>query len=331
MTVMPKKIVVIGGGTGTHTVLSGLKKYPADVVDLVAIVTVADSGGSTGRLRDEFGVLPVGDFRMALVGLAEEKASSVMRKLFLYRFSKGEGLEGHNFGNLFLTALTDILGSEEKAIEYASRILRVRGRVLPVTVANINLVAEYEHGLSVYGESNIDEPSPTLFGRKITAVRVEPEAIISPHAKKEIESADLIVLGPGDLHTSILPNIVVGGVAEAIRTSSAKKGYIMNLMTKRGQTEGFTASDYVSEMEKYLGIPLDYILTNTTAMPADMVNTYQEAGEGIVVGNMQEDKRIIAGDFLSSLVVQKKEGDSLKRSLLRHDPEKLATALMKLL
>ncbi len=308
-----------------------MKKYPADVVDLVAIVTVADSGGSTGRLRDEFGVLPVGDFRMALVGLAEENASSVMRELFLYRFSKGEGLKGHNFGNLFLTALTDILGSEEKAIEYASRILRVRGRVLPVTVSNINLVAEYEHGLSVYGEANIDEPHQSLFGRKITDVRVEPEARVSSRAQKEIESADLIVLGPGDLHTSILPNIVVGGVAQAIRDSSAKKVYIMNLMTKRGQTEGFTASDYVVEMERYLGEPLDHILMNTADMPADLVRTYNKWGEGVVSNNISKDTRMIATDLLSLIDVEKKQGDLLRRSLLRHDPEKLATALMKLL
>src|SRR3989344_7509047 len=171
-----KKVVVIGGGTGTYTVLSGLKKYPPDFFDLTAIVTVADSGGSTGWLRDEFGYLPVGDFRMALVALADDnETSAVLRNLFLYRFNKGTGLNGHNFGNLFLVAMTDIAGSEEGAIALASRVLRIRGKVLPVSREKLTLVAAYENGATTRGEAHIDEPDETHDGAlRIKNLSVEP-------------------------------------------------------------------------------------------------------------------------------------------------------------
>ena len=205
------KVVVIGGGTGSHTLLSGLKKYP---FDLTSIVTVADSGGSTGRLRDEFGSLPVGDFRMALTALAPtDEEAEILRKLFLYRFDKGEaGLKGHSFGNLFLVALGNILGSNEKAIQYTSKILRVTGKVLPVTSQPLNLVAEYEDGSILYGEASIDEPPKGHNGKqRIKKLWVEPDLVITADASYEILNADYVILGPGDLYTSILANIVING------------------------------------------------------------------------------------------------------------------------
>ena len=258
-----KKIVVIGGGTGTYTVLSGLKKFP---VDLTAIVTVADSGGSTGRLRDEFGFLPPGDFRMALVALSpEEDDQQVFRQLFMYRFSQGEpGLKGHNFGNLLLTALTDILGSEEQALSYASKILRIKGKVLPVTTESVSLVASYENGTVLKGETFIDEPPKTHdCAQKIKDLWLEPEAVCTPSVTQTILNADMIILGPGDLYTSILANVIVKGVATALQKTNAKLVYIVNLMTKYGQTSGFKASNHVEELTKYVGRYPDLVLVDT--------------------------------------------------------------------
>src|SRR3989344_1853527 len=205
-----KRIVVIGGGTGTYTVLSAIKHIKD--IDITAIVTSADSGGSTGVLRDHFGQLPVGDFRQCLVALADEgNGDNILRDLFQYRFSKGgSGLEGHNFGNLLIAVLRDILGSEEEAFRKASKILNVKGRVFPVTYDDIQLVAKYSDGSIGYGEAMIDEPPPTHDGSmKIEQLWVQPKAKINKKAKEALEAAHYIILGPGDLYTSILANIVI--------------------------------------------------------------------------------------------------------------------------
>ncbi|HEY0964180.1 MAG TPA: 2-phospho-L-lactate transferase CofD family protein, partial [Candidatus Paceibacterota bacterium] len=180
-----KNIIIIGGGTGTHTILRGLKRYQKQV-NLSAIVTMADSGGSTGRLRDEFGYLPVGDVRMALAALASDidEHEELLRQLFLYRFDRGNGLSGHNFGNLLLVALTDILGSEEEAIRAAARVLRVQGQVVPVTTQPVDLVATYDDGVVLVGEHLIDEPSLDRLHRKITHLSVQPQATISARAEE---------------------------------------------------------------------------------------------------------------------------------------------------
>ncbi len=326
-----KKVVVIGGGTGTFTVLSGLKKFP---LDLTAIVTVADSGGSTGKLRDEFGYLPPGDFRMALVALSDENDQQVLRKLFLYRFSQGnEGLKGHNFGNLFLTALTDVLGSEKLALDYASRILRVEGRVLPVTNKNIQLVASYENGSELMGEANIDEPPSTHdCSSKISDLWLEPSATCSPDVTEEIMSADMIILGPGDLYTSILANIIVDGVAAAIKKSSAKLVYIMNLMTKYGQTTDFSAGDHVDELSKYLKCFPDLVIMNDSPFPEEVLRFYEEENEFPVEDDLDgHSYELLRGNFMAETVFQKDSSDKLKRSLIRHDTDKLAWELMKIL
>jgi uncharacterized cofD-like protein len=295
---------------------------------------MADSGGSTGRLRDEFGYLPVGDVRMALAALASDidHHEELLRELFLYRFDKGEGLSGHNFGNLLLVALTDILGSEEAAIRAAGKVLRVQGQVLPVTNEKVHLVAKYSDGQVVTGEHAIDEPTPERQQHAITHVSVTPHATISERAEDALLQADLIVLGPGDLYTSVLANIVVDGVPEAIRNSAATIVYVSNLMTKRGQTTGMGVAEHVAELKKYIGQTPDCVLVNTTPLPAELSEKYAADGEYLVEFNLESNGcRVIPADLLATQAVQTAAGDVLKRSLIRHDSRKLARKLIELL
>lgn len=323
----------MGGGTGTHTILRGLKRYQKQV-SLSAIVTMADSGGSTGRLRDEFGYLPVGDVRMALAALASDidEHEELLRELFLYRFDKGNGLSGHNFGNLLLVALTDILGSEEEAIRAAARVLRVQGQVVPVTTEKVDLVATYTDGVTVVGEHAIDEPPADRLDKKIVQLAVTPAATISPRAEEVILNADLIVLGPGDLYTSVLANCVIDGVADAIRHSTASVVYVSNLMTKAGQTSGMGVAEHVAEITRYTGRTPDYVLVNTGQLPEELLIRYAEDGEYPVRFNYEAGtSKIIPADMLAGEVVQTASGDVLKRSLIRHDPRKLARKIMDIL
>lgn len=252
-----KKIVAIGGGTGTFMVLSALKDRP---VHLTAVVSMADDGGSTGVLRDEYGVLPPGDVRRALVALS--RANGSMRALFNYRFGRG-GLAGHSFGNLFLSALEKSTGSFASAVEQASRILNINGEVAPITFDNIRLHAQLTDGVVVRGETNIDIPKSGARA-PIKKIWLEPQARLNPRVRQVLAEADVIVMGPGDLYTSIIPNLLVRGAREAIAKSKAKKVFICNLMTKSGETDGFTAEDFVAVMEHYLGAGvLDYAIFNS--------------------------------------------------------------------
>lgn len=325
-----KRIVVIGGGTGTHTILSGLKRYVPDV-KLQVIVTMADSGGSTGRLRDEFGYLPVGDVRMALAALADEDEATgrLLRELFLYRFDKGAGLSGHNFGNLFLIALTDILHSEEEAIRVASHVLRVKGEVLPVTTAKTDLVAEYEDGVVVRGETLIDEPHGYRDRKRIVKLYTEPVSEITESARTAIREADVIILGPGDLYTSVLANCVVAGVREAISGSQATLVHVTNLMTKFGQTTDMGAQEHIDELALYAGKNPDIVFLNNAPLPEALVGRYAETGETPVRDNVSGAYQVVRGDFLAEEAVVSGSGDVLKRSLIRHDPRKLAAAIMQ--
>jgi uncharacterized cofD-like protein len=328
-----KQIAVIGGGTGTHTVLRGLKRYQKRV-DLSAIVTMADSGGSTGRLRDEFGYLPVGDVRMALAALASDidEHEELLRELFLYRFDKGNGLSGHNFGNLLLVALTDILGSEERAIEAAARVLRVQGNVVPVTTEKVNLVAKYEDGVILVGEHLIDEPPTDRCSKRIVELSVTPAATISARAEAVLLSSDLIVLGPGDLYTSVLANCVIDGVPDAIRHSAAKVVYVCNLMTKAGQTTDMGVAEHVSEIAKYIKRIPDYVIVNTAPLPTDLLARYAEDAEYPVVFNYEGGEcKVVPADLLAGEIVETASGDVLKRSLIRHDPRTLARKIMDLI
>lgn len=267
-----KNIVTVGGGTGTFTVLSALKKYP---VHLAAIVSMADDGGSTGMLRDQYGVLPPGDVRRALVALSE--SSGTMRDLFNYRF-KGGGLQEHNFGNLFLAALEKVTGSFSSALAETSNILNISGEVAPVTFDDVRLFAKLTDGKIIRGETNIDIPR-TADRAKVKEVWLEPEGRMNPSLKRIFKSADLIVIGPGDLYTSIVPNLLVPGVKEEIRRSKAKKVFICNLMTKRGETDGFSGEDFLHAVEKYLGKNvLDFAIFNNKRPPERLLRKYRREG-----------------------------------------------------
>jgi uncharacterized cofD-like protein len=328
-----KRIVTIGGGTGTHTVLRGLKQYQ-NKVDLTAVVTMADSGGSTGRLRDEFGYLPVGDVRMALAALASDidQHEELVRELFLHRFAKGSGLNGHNVGNLLLVALTDILSSEEAAIAAAGKLLRVQGRVLPVSTDPTDLIATYSDGVIITGEHQIDEPHPDRHQHQIQQIAVSEAVQVSERVQKAIAEADLIVLGPGDLYTSVLANVVVPGVATALRDTTATLVYVSNLMTKQGQTSGMGVSEHLAEITTYIGRAPDAVLVNVNHLPADLLATYAADQEFPVVFNYEATTtKVVPADLLASETIPTKAGDTLKRSLIRHDPDKIARKLIDLL
>jgi uncharacterized cofD-like protein len=329
---LKKSIVVIGGGTGTYPILRGLKKY-ADGLNITAIITMADSGGSTGRLRDEFGQLPVGDVRMALTALASEsdEGDLLLRELLLHRFDKGEGLNGHNFGNLFMVALTQILGSEAKAVKAASRILRVKGRVLPVTEDDLHIVASYDDGVVIEGEHEIDEPPEERFTHHITNLTTNPKGHITEDAKEAIMNADLILLGPGDLYSSLLANCVIEGVPEAIQASKAKFVFASNLMSRPGQTHGFTSCDHVAEVVKYVGRTPDIVIVNTGEVPPHLLEKYALNFQFPVRDDCEhKGYEVIRENLLSPEEVVKRSGDVLQRSLVRGDGDKFAELLVTL-
>lgn len=330
-----KKVVVIGGGTGTYTLLRGLRHY-SDQIDITAIVTMADSGGSTGRLRDEFGQLPVGDVRQALAALAPDVAGTedVLRSLFLYRFDKGEGLSGHNFGNLFLTALTEMLGSEVAAIAVAGQLLRICGRVVPVTTDDVHLVATYASGRHVIGEHLIDEPEVVYRRDRIVSLGVTPDAVITSAARAALEEADAIVFGPGDLYTSILANCVVGGVREVLQTSRAKHIFVANLMARGGQTIGMSLGDYLAEFERYAGVVPEVVLIPDAPLPPALVARYaQEEDVHPVLYDLgpYEMVSLVTAPLVSQTIAVRGAGDVLMRSYIRHDSAALAEAVIAVL
>lgn len=330
---MGKNIVVVGGGTGTYTVLSGLKKYPN--LYLSAIVSMTDSGGSNRVIRDEFGLLPTSDLRQCMVALASDNSDETLRKLFSYRYVAGTGISGMTFGNLFMAALTDILGSQERAIEETCKILKVKGKIIPVTLDNTELVATYDNDIQVLGEHLIDEPSKKTIYHKIINLEVFPKALASKESLLAFKNADLIVLGPGDLYTSTLCNVVVGGIANAINNSKAKKVYVMNLMTRFGQTDGFTASDHINELEKYLGVGvIDYCLVNKRGTIPKSALAWYKKNDTIPVRDdlgARNDPKILRRNLASSSQYEKVSSDQLVRSLIRHDPDRLARAIVSLL
>lgn len=318
-----KKITVIGGGTGTFVVLSGLKNFQ---LDLSVVVSMMDSGGSTGRLRDQLGILPPGDLRQCLVALSD--APILWRKLFLYRFEKGD-LKGHNFGNIFLAALEKVSRSYDEAIETVAYVLKTKGKVVPVTLNKLHLVVEYENGKKVTGEGLIDENHSEK--SRIDNAYLEPKGKANSKAIKNIEDSDFIVIGPGDLYTSIIPVLLVDGIKDAIIKSQAKIIYIMNLMTKSGQTTSYKASDHVNDLVKYLGVEPNFILINNGSINSATISSYERYNEVRVVNDFKKnDYQIIAKDLIDVKKVEKNSSDILYRSILRHDSEKVAKELKKI-
>lgn len=323
-----QKIVTIGGGSGSFMVLTGLKKYP---VDLSAVVNMADDGGSSGILRDELGVLPPGDVRQCLVALS--KSSQVLRELFNYRYSNG-GLSGHNFGNLFLSTLEKVSGGFDRAVEEAGRILNISGRVLPVTLKSTRLAAVLKNGKKIIGENKIYGNSSDLINLK--KLYLEPSVSVNPEIVSIIRQADKIIINPGDLYSSLIPNFLVKGLGRAIAKSKAKVIYVSNLMTKSGQTDRFTLIDYVKTIEKYLGRgAIDYVIYNKEKPDEKILKKYRRQGENLVtIGDLSElpKVKLLSYNLLSHKIYQSKKNDVLYnlRSLIRHDSNKLAKIIYNL-
>jgi uncharacterized cofD-like protein len=322
-----KKVVTIGGGTGRFALLQGLKKHP---VDISAIVTMADDGGSTGRLRDEFGVLPPGDVRQCLVALSENR--KVMRELFNHRFSNG-GLGGHSFGNIFISTLEMVTGSMEKALEVAGQILNIKGHVIPVTFDKVTLVAELKDGTQISGEDALGN-SDKVSSVGIRNMTLKPRAKANPKALDAIRSADLVIVGPGDLYTSLIPNFLVQEVGRAMKASKATKVLVVNLMNKRGHADNFSVADYVRVLEECIGARhvFDIVIYNTKKPAPMLLKKYAKEGEPVSPSpELSKEYDIIGADVLAQGIAHAAKGDTLDRAFIRHDPDKLARVLLALL
>ena len=309
------KIVAIGGGTGLSTMLKGIKKITNNVT---AVVTVGDDGGSSGKLREELGVLPPGDIRSCIAALADDE--DMVAKLFQYRFKDCAGLSGHSFGNLFLTAMCAVTGDMVRAVMESSKVLSIRGRVLPSTLDDMRLVAEMQDGTIIRGESNIPES-----GKKIKKLFSEPR---NCKALEEviwaINEADLIILGPGSLYTSVVPNLLIKDIAKAVNDSKAKKIYVCNIMTQPGETDGFTVSDHIKTLyqhAKYEKI-IDAVLVNNE-LPEGLLAPYKDAGSVPVVVDTQEINKLGIEIVQKNLIEDKRFEDG-HSSFVRHSPSRLA-------
>ncbi len=325
-----KNIVTIGGGTGSFTLLSGLKKYP---VNISAIVTMADDGGSTGRLRDELGVLPPGDVRQCLVALSD--SSDILRELMNYRFENG-GLKGHNFGNLLLSALEKIKGNFSDGLDEVAKILNIKGAVIPVSEKKMNLIIELNNKNQLDGEKQLDHNKEV---RTVGVKRVflKPKAKTSHKALKAIKNADMIVIGPGDYFGSIVPNLLTDGLAHEIYKSSAKVVYICNLTNKKGQTENFNLHNYVDSINSYFKRSrIDFVVVPTIRPSQELITRYErQEGKGSIVdfGDINREER----DYkIIKAAILKKSGraghphQSSTSSFIRHDSDRLAKAIIEL-
>lgn len=300
-----KKIVTIGGGSGLSTLLRGLRDYPAEIT---AIVTMTDDGASTGRLRRDLKILPPGDIRKCLAALSEDE--SLLIDLFQYRFNKGLGLSGHSLGNLLISALKDMTGSFEMAVEGISRLLSINGKVLPASLTDVHLTAEFEDGRRITGESKITQYG---YKKKIKKIDLTKKIKANPKAIAAISDADLILIGPGSLYTSILPNFLVDEIRKANQDSNAVRVYIANVSTERGETDSFSLEDHLRELEEY-GSTFDYVLANSKTFP-------EKSGDGFVspvrVHN-QGDRRYVFADLIH------------EEDPLLHDSEKLGQAVWRI-
>lgn len=317
-----KKITVLGGGTGTFVVLSGLKQFN---VDLGAVVTMTDSGGSTGKLRVQLGVLPPGDLRQCFVALSE--APDLWRKLFLYRFENGD-FQGHNFGNIFMSALEKVSPSYDEVLSTVKFVLKSKGDVYPVTHKTTHLCVEYENGKILKGEGHIDENQ--MEQSRIKRAFLEPEVEAHSSAIARIMDSDMIVIGPGDLYTSIIPVLLPQGMQKAIQNTKAKLVYVVNLMTKSGQTVNYTARNHVEDLERYTGRKIDVIISHEGPIEERILDWYEDHHEHPVKDDLGSDTRVIRTSVADNTTVTKSKGDALTRSILRHDSNKLAAVINKL-
>jgi len=306
------RIVTIGGGTGLSVLLSGLKEYTSNIS---AVVTVADDGGSSGRLREEFDILPPGDIRNCLVALAD--APALMRDLFQFRFDTRSNLSGHSFGNLFITVMTQLTGDFEKAIKEISKVLALRGQVIPSTLSNVTLSAQYKDGTTVKGENKIAQAH-----KQITKVELNPSPQATPDAIKAIQEAQIIVLGPGSLYTSIIPNLLIKEIKDAVLASEAVKVYVCNAMTQPGETDGYSVSDHIKALVSHSGPKaLTYCVVNTGEIKPDILKRYAQQSSYLVVNDRKKVEalgyRVIEDDF-----------GVIEDGVVRHDAQKLAKIIL---
>ncbi len=306
------RVVVIGGGTGLSVLLSGLKEYTSNIT---AIVTVADDGGSSGRLRQQFDMLPPGDIRNCLVALAD--TSGLMRELFQFRFESGSELAGHNFGNLFITAMTRLTGDFEKAIKETSKVLALRGEVIPSTLGKVALVAKHKDGSSTIGENKIPKAH-----KPIESVHLEPaDSQATPEAIRAIEQAQLIVLGPGSLYTSVIPNLLIEEISDALAKSSAAKVYVCNAMSQPGETDNFSASDHIKALVSHANARvLDRCIINTGEISSEVLKRYAKQNSYPVTGDIKNIEKMGYQVIGSDIIITD--------GVIRHDPKKLAKIIL---
>ena len=326
------RIVALGGGTGLSTLLRGLKEYVVrrrdehptserPITDLAAIVTVTDDGGSSGRLRRENRILPPGDIRNCMVALSKDEA--LLGRLFQYRFHAGRGLVGHNFGNLFLAALTHITGDFSEAVRVSSKVLAIRGRIFPSTISNVSLVATLVDGRKVHGETRITASRKPIKRIALSSHRVQPV----PEALEAIAQADLILLGPGSLYTSILPNLLIREIAAAIAKSKAPRAYIANLMTQPGETSGYALADHLRAIQEHISQNnshrrvIDWVVANRQPVSPEIAKRYRSQGAEPVAVDLPELQklgfRIILDDLLE------------EHGVIRHNSRRLARLLLE--
>jgi uncharacterized cofD-like protein len=321
------RVVALGGGTGLSTLLRGLKEHVVrrtdehasterPIADLAAIVTVTDDGGSSGRLRRENRILPPGDIRNCMVALSKDEA--LLGRLFQYRFHAGRGLIGHNFGNLFLAALTHVTGDFTEAIRVSSKVLAIRGRIFPSTLSNVHLVATLENGRTVHGETSITASRAPIKKLKLSSRRVRP----LPRAIEAIKQADLILLGPGSLYTSILPNLLIPEIASAIAKSNAPRVYVANLMTQPGETSGYALADHLRAIQKH--VPrrvIDFVVANRQPVSHDVARRYRAQGAEPVAIDLPALQKLGFRVILDNLLEE--------HGVLRHNTRRLSRLLLE--
>jgi len=320
------RVVAIGGGTGLSTLLNGLKHYTLHVgddpppgpfiSDLTAVVTVSDDGGSSGRLRRELGMLPPGDVRNCLVALSEDE--NLISKLFQHRFSSSGDLEGHNFGNLFLAALTHVTGDFAEAVRVSSKILAIRGQIFPSTVSNVSLVATLADGRRVHGETRITASRTAIKKLALSPRSARP----LPKALEAIEEADLILLGPGSLYTSILPNLLIPQIAHAIARSRAPRVYVANLMTQPGETSGYALADHLRAIRQHTPRRvIDWVVANRQPISSDVARRYRAQGSEPVSVNLGDLQKLGYRVVLDNLLEE--------HGVIRHNPTRLSQLLFE--